>query len=138
MTKQVQYFAKRSLVSSSPVHVTGVRYTLALTVAEIDRSAKFSRVLTETLNGTVYSTQRSYKQQWRIKLVAATAAESENLREFLDSTMGGAVFDIDLDDIEGYRQVVMVGKTYREKRAVKHGDGGASDRFVFGFTCRER
>jgi hypothetical protein len=138
MAKQVQYFAKRSLVSSSPVHVVDTKYTLALTVSAIDRTAKFSRVITETLSGTVYSTQRSYKQQWRITLVPATAAETENLREFLDSTMGGVVFDLDLDDSDGYRQVVMVGKSYTEKRAVKQGDGGGSDRFIFGFTCRER
>jgi hypothetical protein len=138
MAKSVQYFAKRSLVATSPAHVTGTKYTLTITASALDRTSKFNRATTETLNGTVYNTQRSAKAQWKIVLAAATAAQAENLREFLDSTHGGAIFDIDLDDSAGYRQVVMVGKAYTEKRTARQGDGGASDRFIFGFTCRER
>lgn len=134
---EVRYTARRSLIPESPTHQAGTQYTLAIVLAELDRSSAANRKDVESLNGDVYSTYRNVSTTWSCKHAAIQGGSAvNNLREFLDSVLDGATFEIDLDDGIGFRQVFLKNKNYTEKRAAQLGDGGALDYFVFGWSVR--
>ena len=138
MTMQVRYYAKRSLIPESPTHVADTQYTTTIVLTRQDRNSGANRTDVESLRGDVFSTIFNRKDEWRCQHKPVQGASANLLREFLDSVIGGEVFEIDFDDGQGWRNVYLKDKRYAERRAIRLGDGGGNDYMSFGWVCRAR
>lgn len=138
MAYKIRYTAKRSLVIG---HSVGTKYEIEFSPREVDRSYDVQRNDAESLDGFRWSTvSGGLKQKWTITTVPTTglATNVQSWRECLDSTIGGEVFEYDNGDGNGYRFVLLEDTGYKERRAIKRGDGGNNDYFEFRFTIREK
>jgi len=105
---------------------------------KLERINVVDRVDARALSGTLYSTYRDLRATWKMTTVGLSGIYLLIFREFTSSVIGGEPFELDIDDGNGYKQMQLTNKKFKEKRIVMRGDGGSSDSFEFAWSCREK
>lgn len=135
----VTYTAERELVGG---HSQGTDYEFQLRCTAIDPDVDEKKKAARSLSGENSETVvMRRKKLWRVRTAAVTAAERDNMREFLESVSEGEAFTFDEFATVGVPDnalSVELDTNYNESRAVRQGDGGADDYFRYTFTIREK
>lgn len=88
----ITYTARRSLV---PGHVEGEEYSLEVAMSAIDPTTDAERDDHVALDGTTESLLTRIDKLWRFRTIPLEEPVAAQMREFLDSVLGGEAFVID-------------------------------------------
>tara|TARA_R110000824_G_scaffold212432_7_gene398654 strand:- start:2823 stop:3233 length:411 start_codon:yes stop_codon:yes gene_type:complete len=135
MAMNIRYTAKRDIYAT---HSVGTIYTTGVIFTSLERTNVVDRVDARALSGSLYSTYRDLRATWKMSTVGLSGIYVLLFREFTSSVIGGEPFELDIGDGNGYKQMQLTNKKFKEKRTVMRGGGGNDDDFVFSWTCREK
>ena len=112
---EFEYTAARSIQGS---HTIGVSYTVDINLQQLDRvvTRKGPAPLT-ALDGSQVTVTHRVEASYSIKtdyVDTTTTPAVDDLREMLDSVVGGETWT--MDDGSGALNIVLVGNTYKETR----------------------
>lgn len=119
----ITYTARRSLM---PGHVAGQVYSFSVDVTASERDASAERDDHVALDGTTESILTRIDKQFGFATVPVAPAQ---MREFLDSCLGGEPFQIEPEDGDSPLTVILTNTSYSERRV-------AVGRYQFSFDVR--
>ena len=112
---QIDYTAKRSVQAG---HSIDTPYTINIDLYENDRTFKAHGVENKALNGNTVAVIHRVEETNNLTTVLVSAATSPtvlDMREFLDSVVGGEVFQLDISGVSIDYKLHSMTKPYSER-----------------------
>ncbi len=134
-----QYIARRGLLAG---HVAETAYVIQFPITNCDPLRQVKASDDPSLSGKPNGIYWYGKDAWDVRTRSVPLDESDLMIEFLKSTEDRQIFTFDAygrpEMPHKPIQVVRTDSGHSSQRVLRLKQGGHNDRFVFGFSIRER
>lgn len=129
----VTYIAKHSI---APGHTIDTEYTILVKAKELQKTFGIKRDDSESISGYRESVIQHRWREWNFKTIPLNATESAIFEEFLDSVLGGEVFDLDVSSNDTGNTPNLM-QVQIDSKSVQRVAASGNAYFSYSFNVRE-